>query len=148
MLHLPRTVSTARIVYGVYRNGMVLDPARAIDWREVKEGKIERNDMGFAIFNIKQSIKDVVAHPDTVMIFEVQVSVMRKKNKAELNPVSRANVGIDEKPTKGYTLYRRWNKDGLRVEEESDEEVEDNSNIFVPFAWSCIELFCPDEEIV
>lgn len=53
MLELPNKYSMARIVYGVFKSGMVLTPSRAIPWADVKKKGSEGLDRGFCVFDSK-----------------------------------------------------------------------------------------------
>lgn len=58
------------------------------------------------------------------------------------------------KPVKGYTLYRNWDEDEDDTpkdeddDDDSSEEEDDGSVNFIPFAWTMIPLFCPEEELI
>lgn len=77
ILHIPGHYDNTRIVYGIYRNGLVVDPPRSIEWKHIKTKAFERDRYGYAVFNTKQIIKDIVPYSATTIIFEVQVSLKK-----------------------------------------------------------------------
>lgn len=137
-LHIPGHYDNVRIVYGIYRNGLVVDPPRSVEWKEIKTKAFERDGYGYAVFNNKTLIKDIIAYSGTCLIIEIQVSVNKKKTDKE-NPMNY-QTHTSEQPTLGYELYRFWGE-----EEKDDGDVvwqeEDTSDQFIPYAWTMAELF-------
>lgn len=53
ILHIPGHYENVRVVYGVYRNGLVVDPPRSIEWKHIKTKAFEKDRYGYAVFNSK-----------------------------------------------------------------------------------------------
>lgn len=147
ILHMPGHFDNVRVVYGIYRNGLVVDPPRAVDWRDIKIKAFERDRYGYAVFNIKHLIKDIIAYSGTWIIFEIQVNLNKKVSAADKAGAGGYQSHTSETPTLGYELYRFWGE-----EEKDDTDVvfydeSQESNKFVAYAWTMAELFCNEDEL-
>jgi hypothetical protein len=144
---MPGHYDNVRVVYGIYRNGLVIEPPRAAEWRNIKIKAFERDKFGYAIFNTKHVIKDIVPYSGTCIIFEIQVNAFKKKDVNESKNPLEYQTHTTEQPTYGYNLYRYWGE-----EEKDDTDVvfydeSQQNDKFIAYAWSMCELFCDDDEL-
>ena len=58
ILHIPGHYENVRVVYGVYRNGLVVDPPRSIEWKHIKTKAFEKDRYGYAVFNSLNLLKN------------------------------------------------------------------------------------------
>lgn len=47
LLHMPAHMDNLRVVYAIYRNGLVVDQPRSTEWKEIKTKAFERNQFGY-----------------------------------------------------------------------------------------------------
>ena len=85
ILNLAKEFKQVQLVYGIYNRGMTIFEPRLVPLTDT----IDTTHPSFcqAIFNINHLVRDIEAHPDVLLVLEIQVPAARntkKTNKSNL----------------------------------------------------------------
>ena len=107
VLNLLKEFKHVQIVYGVYKAGMTLFEPRLVPLTD----SIDTTHPSFSqvLFNVNHLVRDIEAHPDIVLILEVQVPANRLMQNSK-----KSNI-TDMRLHTGYLLSRNGS-----LEEEDD----------------------------
>ena len=98
-MNLLKEFQQVQIIYGVYNRGKALLQPRVVTIADNVETLFLRNDMGIAMHDIQHMVKDIEAHPDTMLIFEIHVKPKINDEPPPKPPMARG-------PHNGYPLSR------------------------------------------
>ena len=143
VLHLPANFTQARLIYQIYQSGKLIDPARSVEWKDLKVGSFEIKNFGYVIFNTKHLIKEMLPNPDILIVMEIQVSSQQGKSARSKGPISKSNHLLGEKAQEGYPTKKIDLSDLLAQDEE-----EQTGDKYIPYGWSIMNLFTPDDELI
>ena len=73
ILNLLSKFSAVQIIYGLYNKGETILQPRVVSIADNMEANFLAAKMGYATYDIYHHVKEVEAHPDTLLIFEVHV---------------------------------------------------------------------------
>lgn len=142
ILNLAKEYKQVQLVYGIYHKGMTLFEPRLVPLTDT----IDTTHPAFcqALFNINHLVRDVEAHPDVLLVLEVQVPANRLTNQTK-----KSNISTSKAHT-GYLLSKQGKvlPDGTYVYGDEDKEVREEpldeapeTNVFQTYAWSVLNLF-------
>ena len=120
-----------QIIYGIYNRGMTVFEPRLVDLTDVND--TTHPNYAQVVFDINHLVRDIEAHPDSILIFEVQVPAPR-------NATSRLRK-TDGGPHTGYLMSSKRGTMTKTSKFEDYEPDELGPQMFQTLGWSVIDLF-------
>lgn len=131
ILNLLKEYKKIQIVYGIYNRGMTVFEPRLVDLTDVND--TTHPNFSQVIFDINHLIRDIEAHPDSLLIFEVQVPVPPTAAMKSQKVSGSINTG--------YRLSTRAREMTKRRFDDFDDFDEKNPKMFQTYGWSVVDLF-------
>lgn len=131
ILNLMKEFKKIQIIYGIYNRGMTVFEPRLVDLTDVND--TTHPNFAQVIFDINHLVRDIEAHPDSLLIFEVQVPVP----KTAAMGTARKDTGTNT----GYRLSTRGRQLSKRKYDDFEEFDENALTMFQTYGWSVIDLF-------
>ena len=131
ILNLLKEFKKVQIIYGIYNRGMTVFEPRLVDLTDVND--TTHPNFAQVIFDINHLVRDIEAHPDSLLIFEVQVPIP----KTAATKSAKRDTGINT----GYRLSTRGRQLTRRKYDDFDEFDETAQTMFQTYGWSVFDLF-------
>ena len=130
ILNLLKEFRRVQIIYGIYNRGSTVFEPRMVDLTDIND--TTHPNFAQVIFDINHLCRDIEPHPDSLLIFEVQVPV----------PKTAATVERKEASTNtGYRLSSRARQLTKRKFDDFEDFDESSPNMFQTYGWSVIDLY-------
>jgi hypothetical protein len=131
ILNLIKEFKRVQIIYGIYNRGMTVFEPRLVDLTDVND--TTHPNFAQVIFDINHLVRDIEAHPDSLLIFEVQVPVQKTAAVIHTHRESDNHTG--------YRLSTRARQMTRRKFDDFDDVDENSLTMFQTYGWSVIDLF-------
>lgn len=130
ILNLLKEFKKVQIVYGIYNRGSTVFEPRLVDLTDIND--TTHPNFAQVIFDINHLVRDIEPHPDSLLIFEIQVPVQKTAAVEE-----KLNAGANT----GYRLSTRAREVSKRKFDEFDDFDESAPSMYQTYGWSVIDLY-------
>jgi len=131
ILNLLKEFKKVQIIYGVYNRGSTVFEPRLVDLTDVND--TTHPNFAQVIFDINHLVRDIEAHPDSLLIFEVQIPAPKTAAQNSTRREAEQNTG--------YRLSTRARQVSKRKFDDFDELDESNLTMYQTYGWSVIDLY-------
>jgi len=130
ILNLLKEFRKVQIIYGIYNRGSTVFEPRLVELTDIND--TTHPNFAQVVFDINHLVRDIEAHPDSLLIFEIQVPVPKTAATTKKGE-SSANTG--------YRLSTRARQVGKRKFDDFEEFDETSPTMFQTYGWSVIDMF-------
>ena len=131
VLNLLKEHKKLQIIYGIYNRGMTVFEPRLVDLTNVND--TTHPNFSQVIFDINHLVRDIEAHPDSMLIFEIQVPVDQSAAIEKNRHYTAGNTG--------YRLSTKAKELTKRKYDDFDEFDGKSPTMFQTIGWSIVDLF-------
>ena len=130
ILNLIKEYRKVQIIYGMYNRGLTVFEPRIVELTDVND--TTHPNFCQVIFDINHLVRDIEAHPDSMLIFEIQVPINPDEEQEKKRKYGHSNTG--------YRLSSQAREISKRAYDE-DEFDDANPTMFHTYGWSLLDIF-------